>query len=697
MIDVLSEYIFIVSVEGKLVECNQRGIERLGYAKEEVEGIEASNIICDGIEHIENSIREKKKGTNITVTMRTKSGGYVEGKAVLGYTNWRNMDCGYVVLSEMQVQDKPDNHLNNKETCKIIYKNPGLMSVGYETEKDEPAFIRDSKILENMMYKIVSLVNAKAIGIYLYSERNKTLDLQLAIGFYPEDISLIKYIDVNEEVTGRCFKEREVIRRCPLYNPEDTPIGAMMRKKNIYYVERYPITFDNEVLGVMNIAYEDNDKEKESYKESSRYLIHLAADQVGIVVKNTMLYKQVNQELERRRVVEEDRRLFFDTTTELIGVIGYDGIVKEMGNECTKILGWSKEEIQLNSVMHLIHREDQANVCRSIEIAKKNEKVMECTVRCLTKCNEYRWISWKYRYIRERNVFICSGRDVTEDKKREEENQRLEEIVALEEVKSEFFTNMSHEFKTPLNIILSTLQLIDQDIEEFKSVRDHTHLMRYMQFIRQNSYRLLKLVNNIIDMTKMDTGYYSLKLENHNVINVIEEITLSVAQYVESKGIKLIFDTDSEEKIMACDAEQIERIMLNLLSNAIKYTNEQGEIRVNVSNKDTYIEVSVKDSGVGMQEDELKNIFKRFVRANTPFSKRKEGSGIGLALVKTIIEMHEGDIRVKSKLNKGTEFIFRLPVKHLEKSETERKVESYPVEENRHQQKCSIEFCSIDI
>lgn len=227
----------------------------------------------------------------------------------------------------------------------------------------------------------------------------------------------------------------------------------------------------------------------------------------------------------------------------------------------------------------------------------------------------------------------------------------------------EFFINISHELKTPLNLIFSSLQMINLYNED----KDGYHQRRsnYANIIKNNSYRLLKLINNLLDLTKTDSGFSKLHLENKNIVSFVEDVTLSVAYYAESKGIGLTFDTEVEEKIMAFDCDKIERIILNLLSNSVKFTNPGGEIYVNINDKKEYIVISIKDTGIGIPIDKQKLIFEKFGQVDKTLSRNREGTGLGLCLVKSFVELHGGEIKVKSKLGKGSEFIVNLPVKHI--------------------------------
>ena len=245
---------------------------------------------------------------------------------------------------------------------------------------------------------------------------------------------------------------------------------------------------------------------------------------------------------------------------------------------------------------------------------------------------------------------IVTGRDVTHRRE-------------IEKMQQEFFANISHELRTPLNLIFGSLQLIKSVEKEVLEKRNS--LNKYIDIIDQNSKRLLKLVDNLIESTRMKCGYYEYNPKNYDIVSFVENISMSVADFAKQNNIDLIFDTDVEEKIMAFDLEKLERIMLNLLSNSIKYNKAQGQIEVLLNDcNDTFV-ITVKDTGVGIPSDKLMYIFERFRQVENRFNKSTEGSGIGLSLVKDLIEIQGGTIEVKSELGVGSEFIIKLPVKIL--------------------------------
>ena len=259
------------------------------------------------------------------------------------------------------------------------------------------------------------------------------------------------------------------------------------------------------------------------------------------------------------------------------------------------------------------------------------------------------------------------AKDITRDKKIETRTSVKEKENEIENLRNEFFANISHEFKTPLNIILGTIQLLIKYNENNKICEiDEDKLNYYMSTMKQNSYRLLRLVDNLIDITEIDTGYYDVNLENKNIISIVEDIVTSVASYVEGKDISIVFDTNKEEKFICCDSGKIEKIILNLISNAIKYTREDGKIEVNIDVAEDNVYIYVKDNGIGISKQKISTIFDRFVQIDKSLSRKQEGSGIGLSIVKELVEIQGGSIGVRSEEGKGTEFVITLPSKTID-------------------------------
>jgi len=280
------------------------------------------------------------------------------------------------------------------------------------------------------------------------------------------------------------------------------------------------------------------------------------------------------------------------------------------------------------------------------------------------------------------DIRIISIRDVTEEEKREEmyrkhterllnlEKEKAHTLENVIKMKEEFLATISHEFKTPLTVI----NAIIQTLETFYSSEMSPKVMGYLKKIRQNSFRQLRLVNNLVDITKVNNDKFKIHKKNMDIIFLTRIITESVQYFAQQKGVELHFSSVLTKLVMGIDEEIYERILLNLLSNAIKFTPAGKSIYVNVETKKNNVVIYVCDEGIGIPKDKQKLIFERFGQVDNSLSRQAEGSGIGLSLVSTLITALGGKISLKSYLNKGSIFKVTLPVSLVNDSPEEIRV-----------------------
>lgn len=425
---------------------------------------------------------------------------------------------------------------------------------------------------------------------------------------------------------------------------------------------------------------------------------------------NIALEREIEKRINAEKFLKEKERQFRIAIEECpvnIMIHSEYGEIISISKVCTDITGYTIQDFKTTlqwSQMVLGLKEDilEESVRKLVNLGDRTYNG-EYTIR--TKDGEVRvWDSYS-SYIGELydgcKMFMRVGVDITEKKhieelerKIEQERKILNEVRDYDKLKTEFFANLSHEFRTPINVIFSAVQLHELKLKTLSSESISMELFKQTKIMKQNCYRILRLVNNLLDVTKIDAGCFELDNSNQDIVSLIENIVLSVADYIESKGLSLVFDTDVEEKIIACDQEKIERIMLNLLSNSIKFTPCGGSIMVNIEDKIETVCIRVKDTGRGISKEKLNIIFERFVQVDKSLSRDNEGSGIGLALVKSLVEMHDGTISVKSKESEGTEFIINIPCKLLDKVTSNK--DSYLGDSNKNStEKINIEFSDI--
>ncbi|MBU3143743.1 PAS domain-containing sensor histidine kinase [Clostridium sp. CF012] len=333
-----------------------------------------------------------------------------------------------------------------------------------------------------------------------------------------------------------------------------------------------------------------------------------------------------------------------------------------------RLTGYTLEEMIVmteDTVFKKIHPDDSHNVVERIKISTSEGASEAIEYRFLCKDGEYRWFLDRFTSVKgnltQPAFRYGSFQDITFQKLAKEELKKAKEIAEKASInKSEFIANMSHELRTPLNVTLAGVQLFELYLKNDTYI-DKEKSSRHLKAMKRNCMRLLRLVNNLIDSTKIDAGFYEPHFSNEDIVSLIKRIALSVSDYARQKKIKLIFRTDVKEMPIICDVDMIERIMLNIISNAIKFTEDS--VLINIYKGVDTINISVKDNGIGIESENQKIIFERYKQVSKLFTRENEGSGIGLSLTKSLIEMHGGNIRVKSEYGKGSEFIIELPVK----------------------------------
>lgn len=238
----------------------------------------------------------------------------------------------------------------------------------------------------------------------------------------------------------------------------------------------------------------------------------------------------------------------------------------------------------------------------------------------------------------------------------EEERKRAEALAEIDKAKTAFFTNISHEFRTPLTLMLGTLEeLINKHGNELgsdnKASIDITH---------RNAMRLLRLVNNLLDFSKLEAGKIQTKYQRVDIATYTAEIASSFRSAIENAGLQFHVFFDNNIPPVYIDKEMWEKIVLNLLSNAFKYTLK-GSISISITAGNDKVLLTVKDTGVGIPENELPKLFQRFHRVQNITGRTHEGTGIGLSLIKELAQLHGGEIFVNSKEGIGSEFIVLIP------------------------------------
>lgn len=347
------------------------------------------------------------------------------------------------------------------------------------------------------------------------------------------------------------------------------------------------------------------------------------------------------------------------------------GIIKNINSVFYNLLKsefkniYTQNEIIEESIFNTLGVVDDDIVCASIKTVMRNavEKQNYTNINKFYINGKERFYKFSYEIINDNGFdkeLLIMSIDITDEivKKIEAEHTLRRE--------EEFFINITHELKTPLNVIFSINQIMDLYLGKGSLNKNKDQFIKNNNLIKQNCYRLIKLVNNIIDLSKLESGNLKLQLINVDIIKLIKCIVSSVSEYVNDIGMNISFYSNVSEKVIAADVDKVERVLLNLLSNAIKFSEKGGKIDITLIDRDDFIELSVRDYGVGIEQENIDLIFRRYGQVENTFVKNKLGSGVGLSLVKSIVELHKGHIKVESELGKGSNFIIKIPVNKVQ-------------------------------
>ena len=365
-------------------------------------------------------------------------------------------------------------------------------------------------------------------------------------------------------------------------------------------------------------------------------------DNKGNIIYTIITIKDITESKEHQIAFENQAKFVsdvIDTIDVPIAVINYPDTKYNLVNRKfaelkEKITDYITEEDISNAaqtgkehILQPIHMVDKYNNEKYYKIKLKPYKSEDCKIRI--------------------HVY---GIDVTD------EINHTRELEKINTLKDEFFTMTSHELRTPITIIYSSLQLANSIYKDEITPNIQKTLLR----IDQNCSRLLKLVNNILDISKAEAGFLTVNESNFDLVETTESIVNSANFYAENKEIALIFDTNIEECPITLDKDKYEKILLNLLSNAIKFTPNKKQILVTLNIEYDCFYLSVKDEGIGIPKNKIDYIFDRFAQVDSSLSRRAEGTGLGLALTKKLVSLMNAEINVISEEGKGSEFIVKF-------------------------------------
>ncbi|MFX1388489.1 MAG: PAS domain S-box protein [Promethearchaeota archaeon] len=384
---------------------------------------------------------------------------------------------------------------------------------------------------------------------------------------------------------------------------------------------------------------------------------------------NLVMSVDITDKLEAERILKESEEKFRNIAEQnFMGIlIIQNGELKYINNAMAKISGISIEEIKKWSIKELIewiHPEDLPNILERLKRNRENtmSPFSHNFFRIIIRNGEVRWLEdYTSKIIYQGKLAnLISLVDITDKKKAErliiEENERL---LELDELRKDLITRVSHELKTPMTSIYGANQILLQLYMD----QIGKEAQKYIEIGHRGSLRMKQLIDNLLDISRLDAKRFELHLQQENLIDLVVDCVKDMNYLATNRQIKLKLDLSSEI-LLEVDRLRFRQVLTNIISNAIKNTQEGGEININTIEEPDYVDINIKDTGIGLTEKEKEILFEKFgkiERYGMDLGVDIEGSGLGLYISKEIIELHGGKILVESEgRNKGSIFTVRL-------------------------------------
>jgi len=517
-------------------------------------------------------------------------------------------------------------------------------------EKERLQALRSYNIMDTLAEKeydhltqIASYIFDTPIAlITLLDEERQWFKSKVGLGVEetPREISFCQYaIADGEQLVVENALEDERFRANPL----------VTGKPDIRFYAGHPLTDqDGHSLGTLCVI----DREPRKFSEKQQELLRGLAETAMSLIH-----------CRRAKAGLERYKRFFDESLNLLCIVNMQGVCQEVNPFLLRELGYSEEEILSRPLMDFFHPEDQPAAYRELSKLNDGEPTTKFENRLRRKDGSYIWVEWNCQPDLENEQMFAIAYDNTPLK---EKNAVLERALRHKDV---FLSNMSHEIRTPMNAIIGFSDLLERtDLGERQ--RD------YLNAISVAGRNLLVIINDILDLSKIESGKIELESKPVSLRKVLEDAVNINKSKAADKGLllKSSIDTETPDRVLA-DAPRLHQILVNLISNAVKFT-EQGRIDVRLeieqqNSERVEAKLEVADTGIGISQADQQRIFQRFEQADQPSEKLYEGTGLGLSIVKMLVEMQGGRIEVKSELGSGTTFTCRLSFERSAASDPE--------------------------
>jgi PAS domain S-box-containing protein len=370
--------------------------------------------------------------------------------------------------------------------------------------------------------------------------------------------------------------------------------------------------------------------------------------------------------IERRRwetqaqLVQKTEELdrFFSVSLDLLCIASAEGVFIRLNQEWEKTLGYPLAELEARNFLEFLHPDDKVRTMTALRELADGRVLDNLTNRYRCQDGSYRWLEWRAAPVDD--LIYAAARDVTDRKEYEAQLEASnEQLLKATRLKDEFLANMSHELRTPLNAILVNIQTLNEGVYGTLNERQ----LRSLQTVEHSGQHLLSLINEILDLAKIEAGQMTLEISPAPVGTLCESSLVFVKQQAFRKRVRLLTDLSPGLPCLLVDERRIRQALINLLNNAVKFTPEGGQVTLSADFAEDphFLRLTVADTGIGIAPEHQTRLFQPFYQVDGALNRKYEGTGLGLALVKRIIDLHDGQVTLESEVGVGSSFSLLLP------------------------------------
>jgi PAS domain S-box-containing protein len=359
-------------------------------------------------------------------------------------------------------------------------------------------------------------------------------------------------------------------------------------------------------------------------------------------------------------VNQSDSDVFFTLSLDLLCIAGMDGYFRKINPAFTETLGWSMDELVRRPFLEFVHPDDQAATLAEIAKLSAGITTIRFENRYLTREGGWRWLAWNTRPDAATGTLYAVARDVTRERELNQALRRAkEEAERASTMKSQFLANMSHELRTPLNAIIGYSEMLGEDAQADGNEQLETDLGR----VRDAGRHLLDLINQMLDLSKVEAGRMETFFEAIEVSNLVDSLKSTIRPLVSTGTNRFRVEVADDVPVLTTDAAKLRQVLLNLLVNGMKFTHD-GEVALSAERSPVIpggVRFSVTDTGIGMNEDELSRVFEPFAQADVSTTRRYGGTGLGLSICSRFCDLLGAKLTVSSAPGEGTNFVVDVP------------------------------------